>query len=549
MNCGYHQRRHGADGSKMCRDRACRVPPGSHVGMRLARYAGQSPGSSPDRSATDSSECASGSSESGCRRAGAASVASAPPAPPASSAPPTSPAPATATGPGTGADECAVIAAPGEPVVTVGLQQRVDPSHAPHPSNDSERLVFRQLYETLVRVDCLGRAAAGLASSWRLDGDGRTWIVTLRQDARFSDGSPVTAADVRATWTTGGSVDGELRPHVSRLVESVVVAGERDLAIALRHQHSAGAPAPVALAHADLAIARRVAGSAWPLGTRSGWIALEGDTDTINKAAPRGASVMTITRDEGPALRLLIAPGDPRDLLDQDVDLLLTRDPAALRYAATLPHFQSVPMAWQRIHVLLMPGRARSSPSLSLSDDARQTLAIDAIRGEARGARGPFWWEMSSACGDASSVASSVASPGASASNQSSLAPRIVYDASDDAARDLAERFVGLARASGPQAAAFLDVILPDRPRRSYQRAAGLSGDALAAARRLGQRCRLRRRRRQPARGSMSRSSGARWTRLDGSIRRRSSRSSKHGCRPSYGAAAPASPRNWTEAC
>jgi hypothetical protein len=61
-----------------------------------------------------------------------------------------------------------------------------------------------------------------------------------------------------------------------------------------------------------------------------------------------------------------------------------------------------------------------------------------------------------------------------------------VYDASDDAARDLAERFVGLARASGPAAAAFLDVILPDRPRRTYQRAAGLNGDALAAARRLG---------------------------------------------------------------
>jgi hypothetical protein len=61
-----------------------------------------------------------------------------------------------------------------------------------------------------------------------------------------------------------------------------------------------------------------------------------------------------------------------------------------------------------------------------------------------------------------------------------------VYDASDDAARDLAERFVGLARASGQAAAAFLDVILPDRPRRTFQRAAGLSGDALAAARRLG---------------------------------------------------------------
>ena len=86
-------------------------------------------------------------------------------------------------------------------------------------------------------------------------------------------------------------------------------------------------------------------------------MAFDGDT-----AGSRGASVMTITRDDGPALRLLLAPGDPRDLLDQDVDLLLTRDPSALGYAATLPQFQSVPMAWQRTHVLLMPGRPRSSP-------------------------------------------------------------------------------------------------------------------------------------------------------------------------------------------
>jgi hypothetical protein len=393
--------------------------------------------------------------------------------------------------------------------VTVGLHPRIDPSHAPHPSNESERLLFRQLYETLVRADCMGRVGAGLASSWRLDGDGRTWIVTLRQDARFSDGSPVTAADVRASWT-GGSADGELRPHVSRLVESVAPVGERDLAITLRHHR---ADAPLALAHADLAVAKPVAGAAWPLGTRPGRVALDGDP-----AGSRGASVMTITREAGPALRILaarsstaqpsglaapsapalampvIAPGDPRDLLDQDVDLLITRDPSTLGYAATLPQFQSVPMAWQRTHVLLTPGRSRSSPSLS--DDARQALAMDAIRGEARGARGPFWWEMWSACGAATSVgtslgtsaatsdASSVAS--APVSNQSSLAPRIVYDASDDVARDLAERFVGLARASGPAAAPFLDAILPDRPRRTYQRAAGLTSDALAAARRLG---------------------------------------------------------------
>src|SRR5207253_6141755 len=85
---------------------------------------------------------------------------------------------------------------------------------------------------------------------------------------------------------------------------------------------------------------------------------------------------------------LLPAPGEP--LLDQEIDLLLTRDRVALGYAATLPQSQSVPLPWQRTHVLLTPRRAR--PSLSLSPEARQILADDAVRGEARGAQEPFWY-------------------------------------------------------------------------------------------------------------------------------------------------------------
>jgi hypothetical protein len=70
---------------------------------------------------------------------------------------------------------------------------------------------------------------------------------------------------------------------------------------------------------------------------------------------------------------------------------------------------------------------------------------------------GPFWWQMLPDCEVDRS----------SRGGQSALTPRIVYDAGDAVARDLAERFVGLARAS-------------------YQRATGLTGDALAAARRRG---------------------------------------------------------------
>jgi hypothetical protein len=358
-----------------------------------------------------------------------------------------------------------LIAAPGEPVATVALNERIDSSNAPHPTNESERLVFRQLYETLTRADCTGRLVPGLAASWRLDGDGHTWIVGLRDGARFSDGTPVTAPDVRSSWTRDHIGD-ELQPRVGRLVQSLVVLDDRTLAIRLRSQR---ADAPLALAHADLAVAKYTADSEWPIGTRPARIAPGGDV-----ALPIATPVITLDRDNLPPIRFLLARGDPRDLLDNPVDVLLTRDPATLDYAGTLSQFQSVPLPWQRTHVLLAPGRARSSPSLS--EQARQVLADDAVRGEARGAQGPFWWTMLTDCEVA------VAPP----RNQPALTPRIVYDASDAASRDLAERFVGLARASGPTAATFLDAVLPDRPRRTYERATGLNGEPLALARRLG---------------------------------------------------------------
>jgi len=375
------------------------------------------------------------------------------PEPPAPLPPPVAPPPAV------GSAKCALIAEPGERIATVALSDRIDPANAPRPSNESERVLFRQLYETLVRIDCEGRVAPALADSWRLSVDGRTWVVTLRPDAHFSDGVLVTASTVLAGFTRDGA-GGELLPHVNRLVQSIVTIDDRTLAITPRSQRQ---DAPLVLAHTDLAIARPVSGSSWPLGTRSTRIA--SDRETV---------VVSTTTDDSLSIRFILAAGDPRDRLDQGVDLLLTRDPATLDYAATLPQFQSVPLAWQRTYVLLTPGRTRTSPSLS--EEARQAIANDAIRGEARGAVGPFWWQTLQDC----------EVPASQPGGQSSSTGRVVYDAADSTARDLAERFVGLANASSPGAAAILDAIFPDRSRPTSRRATGLTAEALAVARRRG---------------------------------------------------------------
>src|SRR5262249_43392834 len=82
----------------------------------------------------------------------------------------------------------------------------------------------------------------------------------------------------------------------------------------------------------------------------------------------------------------------------------------------------------------------------------------EAVRGEARGVEGSFWWQALPNCEIAYSQ-SPIPTPAADG--------RIVYEAADFVARDLAERLVGPAN-------------------RTYQRAAGLTGEALASARRRG---------------------------------------------------------------
>ena len=57
--------------------------------------------------------------------------------------------------------------------------------------------VIRQLFSGLVRLDAAMEVQPDLAESWELSPDGRTYTFRLRPDARFADGAPLTAEDVR----------------------------------------------------------------------------------------------------------------------------------------------------------------------------------------------------------------------------------------------------------------------------------------------------------------------------------------------------------------
>ena len=62
-----------------------------------------------------------------------------------------------------------------------------------------ESNVMRNLLEGLVETDNNGQLVPGVAKQWQSE-EGRIWTFTLREDARWSNGQPVTAQDFVYSW-------------------------------------------------------------------------------------------------------------------------------------------------------------------------------------------------------------------------------------------------------------------------------------------------------------------------------------------------------------
>ena len=295
--------------------------------------------------------------------------------------------------------------------ITIGLTEAVDPRHAPIARNDAERIVFRHLYETPVRVDCQGNVLPELAEKWVRDDDGRRWTFRLRDDAHYWDGAPVTAQDVVYGKGGVGYTLGALDPRVV----SVALAKPRD-------------DVPAVLGEAALAVAKAAPDSSWPIGTGRYW-ATSGTTT---------AQEIRAHSDRGDTLLFRLASsGDARDLLDAGVDLLVTRDRVLRDYAATLPNLAIVALPWDRTYVLVTAEAVGSR-----FDGLEQ-----AVRAEARRAEGGFWWLDLRACGAASGQ--SVSAPAPAPSAPAAAAPRrILYARADPTARELAGRLAALTHAA-----------------------------------------------------------------------------------------------------
>jgi hypothetical protein len=298
----------------------------------------------------------------------------------------------------------------------VPLFDPVDRDHFLSPVTDSELLLYRMTFDTPLRIDCQGQALPGLAKSWDRDSTGRVWTLTLNDEVRRYPDSPMTAHDVVAAWKERKAVE---RSHP---LQSAVALDDRRIAVTLLTPQDS-----VPRILADAAFSIPIA-----LGQRP------------------------------PEVRFEVQTGmDPRDALDRGADLVVTRDPAVVDYAANREEITTFPLPWSRTYALLQPAAAQLIAMFGV-DSVGRSLARDVAQGDARPAEAPFWWQSQWQSHQCPYIEPSYGMP-------PPIAPRIVYPRDDKVARGLAERIVALARDSTQLRTAGLDPMEFDAALRSQR--------------------------------------------------------------------------------
>ncbi len=87
-----------------------------------------------------------------------------------------------------------------EKVLTAGVTTAWTTLNATGGSGDIDIFIRSLMYDTLVNIDMDGVIHPRLASSWEVDDSGLVWTIHINEDANWSDGEPVTAADVAYTY-------------------------------------------------------------------------------------------------------------------------------------------------------------------------------------------------------------------------------------------------------------------------------------------------------------------------------------------------------------
>lgn len=341
-------------------------------------------------------------------------------------------------------------------VIHVGVTDALDQTLL-----DQSRL-RANVYETLVGSDCNGRLVPGYAVDWERK-NGERWIFRLRDSIALSDGITVTASSLasflaRRTQDTG-------------IVESVVATDDRTIEIVLAQADSTF---PKMLSdqryafRSDAVVSPETRARPSELGTGPFEFGYSGGANVLGahkealvlrerfpQGLPEREPVGSASVDDARTrivVRDVSSGGDLRDLLADSLDVLITRRHDVIDFGNKSQSLSVVPMTTGRQYSIVVPSRfgvlssGRALPRLQtvFPKNFLQSLSEDVLRGHAVPvARSDTAGHSPSAELDCAFVdTASVDRKRTSGAGVSPASPknRIVFDAADPVARDIAER-------------------------------------------------------------------------------------------------------------
>ncbi len=119
-------------------------------------------------------------------------------------------------------------------VLTIGRREDSTTFDPIKTAQNVDNWVFSNVFDVLIRVDKTGtKLEPGLAESWTISEDGLTYTFKIR-DAKFSDGSPITAEDAAYSLLRIRDNEGSLWSDSYKVVDTAEAADDRTLVVKLK---------------------------------------------------------------------------------------------------------------------------------------------------------------------------------------------------------------------------------------------------------------------------------------------------------------------------
>ncbi|WEX74345.1 ABC transporter substrate-binding protein [Sinorhizobium numidicum] len=119
-------------------------------------------------------------------------------------------------------------------VLTIGRREDSTTFDPIKSAQNVDNWVFSNVFDVLIRVDRTGtKLEPGLAESWTISDDGLIYTFKIR-DAKFSDGSPITAADAAFSLLRIRDNEGSLWSDSYKIVDTAEATDDKTLVVKLK---------------------------------------------------------------------------------------------------------------------------------------------------------------------------------------------------------------------------------------------------------------------------------------------------------------------------